>query len=480
MAVGSESSWARAVVKSKSGVLRVAVWILAVVIVLVGAGAGLALGFLHKFSPHPPRSDFPRPANALEAQRQDLEQFSRLIAMDRSFSPAARLEATRQVDELKATTVLLGSGTLRVALMRITALADNGHTSLDDERDCVPARVMWFADGLYVLRAKPEYADLLGARVERVDGRPAAEVLTELEKLRGGTNGWRRILAALYIQSPELLYGASLGARPDQTTWALRLPNGSEITRQLPGETCGEPYDLMMRWLAPEKKTDEPQDWRPMVSPNADLPLTLRDFNSPFRRVWIDHGCTLFIQLKTINDTDNLSIRDFFKVTTDEMSRRKPCNIILDLRFNTGGDYTKAAHFAGHLPDFVPPGGRIYVLTSAQTFSAAITTVAFVKQAAGSRAVILGEPVGDRLAFYGEGGSGCLPHAGLCVHYATGMHDYARPCNDWDKCYWLNWLFPVQVSSLDPDETIGWTFAAYSNLHDPAFERAITLAAGGG
>jgi len=103
--------------------------------------------------------------------------------------------------------------------------------------------------------------------------------------------------------------------------------------------------------------------------------------------------------------------------------------------------------------------------------------MAFVKQAAGSRAVILGEPLGDRLAFYGEGNTGCLPHAKLCVHYATGMHDYAHPCNDWHKCYWLNWLFPVRVRSLEPDETIEMTFADYSARRDPVFERAVVLAA---
>jgi hypothetical protein len=56
-----------------------------------------------------------------------------------------------------------------------------------------------------------------------------------------------------------------------------------------------------------------------------------------------------------------------------------------------------------HLPDFVPPSGRIYLLTGPQTFSAAITTTAFVKQATGSRAIILGEPVGDRLPFMVRG-----------------------------------------------------------------------------
>ena len=468
---------------TKRGILRAGLWALAVVVLFVGVAGGLALCMRHKFSPDPPSNDFPKPANALEAQQQDIEQFSRLLAMDRSFSPAARAEANRQIAELKSEHAPLDRERFHVALLRITALADNGHTNLHYGKgglqNFIPLRVVLFADGLYVLRAKSAYADLLGTRVESIEGRPTRDVIAALEQLHGGTEGWRRTYAAIYVQSPEILYGDAIGSRPDQTHWTFRLPNGSEVTRTLPGEISGEnePHAEMTRWLSPQKMKGEPSDWRALVSDDADLPLSLRDFNSTFRRAWIDHGCTLFIQLKAIADADKQHIGDFLSATTDEMRAHPPCNIILDLRFNTGGDYTKAARFASHLPDFVPPSGRIYLLTGSQTFSAAITTTAFVKQAAGSRAIILGEPVGDRLTFYGEGNEGCLPHEDLCLHYATGMHDYAHRCDDWDRCYWLNWIFPVQVKSLAPDETIKMTFADYTARRDPVFERAVALAA---
>ena len=463
---------------TRPGGLKVGLWAVTLLVLTFVAAGAFALYFFHKFNPDPPRNDFPIPANALEAQQQDLKQFSRLVAMDRAFSPAARAEAEREIAALKSEVAPLDSGRFRVALMRIAALADNGHTGLDDNQDCVPVRVTWFADGLYVLRARSDHADLLGARVDSIEGRPTGDVLAELEQLHGGAEGWRRIHAALYVQSPEILYGAGLGSRPDQTTWTFALANGTEMTRALPGEACeGEPYGLMTRWLSAEKLPGEPPSWRALTAADAVLPLSLRDFNTPFRRAWIDDGCTLFMQLKAIHDAQGLHIRDFLKATADEMAAHPPCSVILDLRFNTGGDYTKAAHFASHLPDLVRPGGRVYILTDAQTFSAAITTVAFVKQAAASRAIILGEPVGDRLSFYGEGNTGCLPHTGLCVHYATGMHDYAHPCNDWNKCYWLNWLFPVLVKSLAPDETIGTTCADYRALRDPVLERAVALAA---
>jgi hypothetical protein len=466
----------------KRGIVVAGLWALVSLVLLLATAAGLALCFVHRFNPSPPANDFPKPADSLAAQRQDIEQFARLLGMDRSFSPAARAEANRQIDELRSEGAPLDSGKFRVALMRITALADNGHTELGDgsrRPKYVPVRVTLFADGLYVLRARAAYADLLGARVESIAARPADQVIAALEQLQGGAAGWRRTRAAIYLHSPEVLYGDGIGAQADRTVWTLRLPSGSQVTRIFASEASAEdqPYGEMTRWLSPQGLPGEPADWRTLLSGDADLPLPLRDFNSAFRRAWIDRGCTLFLQLKAISDVGDQHIGRFLRQAAGEMRSHPPCNIILDMRFNFGGDYTQAAGFASHLPEFVPPRGRIYILTGSQTFSAAITTIAFVKQAAGSRAIILGEPVGDRLAFYGEGNTGCLPHAALCLHYATGMHDYERRCNDWGKCFWLNWLFPVRVPSLAPDELIAMSYADYLARRDPVFERAVALAA---
>ena len=138
----------------------------------------------------------------------------------------------------------------------------------------------------------------------------------------------------------------------------------------------------------------EPSDWRALVSDDADLPLSLRDFNSTFRRARVDHGRTLFIQLKAIADVDKQHISDFLSATTDEMREHPPCNIILDMRFNTGGDYTRAARFASHLPDFVPTSGRIYLLTGPQTFSCRDYDDSLRQAGGGIAQTILGEPSG--------------------------------------------------------------------------------------
>src|SRR6185437_14814553 len=127
------------------------------------------------------------------------------------------------------------------------------------------------------LRAKTAYADLLGARVESIEGKPVRDVIAVLEQLHGGAEGWRRNNAATYVQSPGILYGAGIGSRPDQTDWTFRLADGSEVTRTLPVETANEnePRAQMTRRLSPQKMKGESSDWHALISADADLPLSL-------------------------------------------------------------------------------------------------------------------------------------------------------------------------------------------------------------
>src|SRR5579871_640669 len=174
--------------------IRAALGALLFVLVAAGAAAGFFWAMTSHFNPAPPRMDYPKPGSALEAQRQDIDYFDRLMALDRSFSPAARAEAERRVADLRAEKTPLAFPQFRAALLEIAALADNGHTHVfyaDKARPALfPFRLALFSDGLYVTHASAGQADLLGSRLLAIDGLPADEVMQRLEKLRGGTADW--------------------------------------------------------------------------------------------------------------------------------------------------------------------------------------------------------------------------------------------------------------------------------------------------
>ena len=98
------------------------------------------------------------------------------------------------------------------------------------------------------------------------------------------------------------------------------------------------------------------------------------------------------VQLRQTMDAPDRSVRDFLNEMLETIKRDHPMNVVVDMRLNGGGDLNKARDFMKALPGLVP--GRVFVLTSAWTFSAAISSVGYLKQAAPSKVSIVGEEVG--------------------------------------------------------------------------------------
>jgi hypothetical protein len=447
-----------------------------VLIVVVGFFGAMRL----HFHPSAPKSKYPAPAGALDAQRQDIRYFRQLIALDRSFAPATRAEAARRIDALEASDTVLDRPHFRVLLMQIDALADNGHSRIENEPSAapkaLPVRVAPFSDGLYVMRATENNADLLGGRVTAIDGQSIDVVMGKLEQLRGGTANWRRLHATQFLTLQDMLYGIDVAPDMQHSNWSVETPAGAMITRKLDAYTpaASEPAAPEKRWLSSEPLAGM-TGWR-AVEPDHPLPISLTDFDRAFRSLPLPGTCTEFVQLKSNVDEGGQSIRDFLSNTEKRLRQTQPCNVIFDLRYDGGGDYLNTYGFARKLPRLVPSMGRVIVLTGPATFSAAISTVAAVRHAGQERVVILGEPVGDRLQFYSEGGRACLPNYPLCVAYQTGKHDYQHSCTNWVVCFWLNYFFELRVKSLDPDEVVPSSFKEWRAGVDPVLDRAMTVA----
>src|SRR5260370_41556562 len=98
-----------------------------------------------------------------------------------------------------------------------------------------------------------------------------------------------------------------------------------------------------------------------------------------------------------------------------EITADKPRVVVLDMRFDQGGNYVKTARFMANLTHLTGSIKRLYIFTSAWTFSAGLVSVAITKQNSAGRAVLVGEQVGGRIRVLAEGGSLCLPQWRICL-----------------------------------------------------------------
>ncbi len=109
----------------------------------------------------------------------------------------------------------------------------------------------------------------------------------------------------------------------------------------------------------------------------------------------------------------------------------------------------------------------VVVLTGRATFSAGITHAAQWKQFA--QAAIVGEPVGDHLDMWSEGGNLVLPNSGLTVHYANGFHGYSQR----DYPQFQPYFADLNVATITPDVEVEATWSDYAAGRDPVFDAAV-------
>lgn len=438
-------------------------------------GAGLALAAALLSGPAAARGEAAQaaePGTGLgAARRADLAEFrERFFDEDRAYSAAARAEAEGRLARLEKDAAGLEGAAFELEIARIVALADNGHTVAfagprSRRYDRIPVRFVPFGERFYVLRADGPLADLLGAELTGIDGRSMKDLLAGARSLCGGTSSHRDRDADYLLESPEQLHALGLAEARGGAVYRFAVADGSILERRIVAEPAGDrPRAGSNRWLFPDRVAGEGDSWRALLAPDK-APPSLREPDVPFRRRDVPEMEAMVVELRQ-NDGDGID--RFLDQTTRAIREGRPKNLILDMRLNGGGDLNNTRAFAESLPALVP--GRVFVLTSPWTFSAAISTVGYLKQKAPAKVTIVGESVGDRLVFFAEGRPITLAHSGIVLLPATQRHDYRDGCREFADCHGAVVRRPIAVPSLDPEIAAPWTIEAYRAGRDPGME----------
>jgi hypothetical protein len=388
----------------------------------------------------------------------------RFLRYDRSFSPAARASAVRRLTTLKGAVSRHTDQQILVELARIVALGDNGHTRLyfirnRTEVTRLPVRGWWFGREFRIVRTTTEHRDLLGCRVLRIGRLDVDAAFRRLQDLKAGNASWQRYMSAYYLTSPDVLAGAGVTNASDKTTFEVACTTGRRR--------------LTIDALPLQRSTNAVESWWDLVPEHPAVDASLRSvlersavplyLQHPGENYWFDYLSDLnavYVQYNRAEAMSGKPIPAFADRVAQAIMDSKPRACIIDLRFNTGGNLDIGTPLVERLSPLCKPL-RVFILTGRATFSAGITHTAQWKQATGG--TIIGEPVGDRLDFWSEGGNLVLPYSGLTLHYANAFHRYSRTDYPERRPYY----FELSVASLAPDVFVEPTWDDYINGRDP-------------
>lgn len=361
-----------------------------------------------------------------------------------AFHTATRADFERAVAALDSAIPRLDEDEVVVGLLRITAMIGDGHTGLHLPPGWkrYPLGFGWFGDELRVARAALGYERALGARVIRMGTEPTGAAFERMRSIipQGETEGLVRFFAANNFANPNLLHGTGLAPSADSATFALEDSTGTE-------------FDLVARPIA----RPTPADVATWKRPSARTPLAVSRPTENFWWTLLPDSTTVYVRFDRYPDSG-----EFKRLSNDLLAfidRTRARRLVIDLRGNGGGDFTKVRRFlVPGLRERAPINtrGHFYVLIGPATFSAAMANATDFRK--DLNAILVGEPTGARPNGYQENDEFRLPRSGLTVSYSTRYYKFQDD----------------DTPGVLPDQVVRRTWDDYRAGRDPALEWVLS------
>lgn len=340
--------------------------------------------------------------------REDIAYFARELPKHHAnaFFSLPRADFEREVAALDKRTDTANGDEIFVGLQVIAKSIGDGHTgvfALGIDRRAMPLTIAKFDGDLRIVAASEPYRNLLGTRIVKIGGTPVAEAWRRAMTAtpQGELEQLRREDALAYLARGYYLHGFDIISDRNHAIYTVENDDG-HIT------------DVDVMGLAPGESADQKSAY-----PASTLRLQNRD-----TAFWCKapENDTVYCDWRAYQDLDNLS-----KTMFAMLDQNKAQKLILDMRDNGGGDNTVGD------ADIVKPlvarkdinrKGHLYVLTGAETFSAAMNNAAQLQDE--TNAILVGETIGEKPNSYQEPRQFRLPNSHLIVRASTLYYEFRK------------------------------------------------------
>jgi tetratricopeptide (TPR) repeat protein len=342
---------------------------------------------------------------------------------------------------------------IEVSMMRLTAMAGDGHTSIrpahmashgGDEHHALPVQFYLFEEGLFITLAAPAHKELAGARVLRVGDHPVADVLKALDPLISRDNDiWPKFIGPGLLRQPRLLNGLGLIPEDDRVQLTVRDPGGKEQTVTL----AGNAGDAAADWVSARDQTAGPD------------PLYLKNRKATYWFEYLPDSKTVFLQYNAVQNDPKENLEKFCGRVFEFINKNDVNRLVIDLRWNSGGNnFLNRPLVHGLIRcDKINQPGKLFVIVGRNTFSAAQCGATQIERH--TEAIFVGEPTGSAPNFVGE----------------TIMLDlpYSKMRASISDLYWQNSVAMDYRTWIGPRIYTPPTFASYRARRDPALEAIL-------
>ncbi len=412
-------------------------------------------------------------AATVEQWRQDIDKIVAHVKATHPnpFAKTGELTFLRAADALKSELPALSEEQRMARAMAVVALVGDGHTQLFPNSPAFarwyPFRLYEFTDGYFFTGVHKSVAELAGAQLLEVAGRPVADAASAARNLMGHDNLFDSQERLYALHNAALMRGLGYAAATGGLRVKLKLQNGRTADRVIPAMVGDSAlFDWTFRpeyWGAVGPAEDWISAYKGLTVATLRTVDAARPAHLQYRRAFhsgpLAGGKAYYVQSNIVGGTSEESLPAAFRRALSDVDRLKPEHLIVDIRYNFGGD---GSNVPAVIDQFLqrkanPPWRNLYLLTGRKTFSAAVLmTDAFVDHL---RPTLVGEPAGAPLNTYGDTNSFDLPATGTRLFVSFERHEKGKSTD-------LRDIIPV-------DYPARFSFADYIAGRDPAVD-AIT------
>jgi hypothetical protein len=382
----------------------------------------------------------PALAASISDWRSDVDELIREVRATHPdpYARCGRLTFLREAEKLKKDIPLLSEEQRMVGAMKLVALIGDTHTQLEPNRAdfalWYPIRVYEFSDGYFVTAAHDSVAELAGAKMVEVAGKPVAKAAADARALMGADNGFsaRENLAA--FSSAALMKGLGYASADGKMRIKVELANGKAVQRTLSPHHSDDPRyekdDSTFEWRFQAEMGGPPvggvDHWisaykaKPYAAfrvTDASRPLRLMNRRTFATKALPEHDA-FYIQSNFVGD-------DFDKQFHDaliEVDKARPRRLIVDFRYNFGGDGSRVPAMAREFikREDARPWTELYIITGRRTLSAGIMAAHALFE--NTQRTVIGEPMSAPINSYGDATSIHFRKTGMKLTLSTVRH----------------------------------------------------------
>ena len=275
----------------------------------------------------------------------------------------SKTDLSKEILNIKTNIASLSDEQIVFKIMKIFGALGSGHNIIiptspnKGALKKLPVQFYQFNDGLFIVDTEEGFEKWIGYKVDLIENTPAEAALQKTNALNARDNDMQILwFGPYFLGLPDVLKGLGISKDANQVTMTLSDKEGKS-----------------------EKVTMNPITWNFTGLPilpklkTENQPLFLSKTEDNYWSKTLTEHDAMFVQFNLVQQKEELTLMDFNLKLRENIKQSNAQNLILDLRFNSGGDGSLYPPMLKTLIEFeiINPEGKIFVLMGRGTFSAA-------------------------------------------------------------------------------------------------------------